>query len=89
VTRHDGRTRIHGDGASLSVLDGAPTENVHLAFAVPDSGTVSAFHTAGLEAGFASLGAPGDRPRYHAGYFGAYVADPDGNNIEAVHHDRR
>jgi len=35
-----------------------------------------------------SLGDPGERPHYHPGYFGAYLADPDGNNIEAVFHDR-
>jgi predicted lactoylglutathione lyase len=79
---------IHGDGASFSVVAGEPTENVHLAFGAPDRATVEAFHRAGTEAGFASLGAPGERPQYHPGYYGAYLADPDGNNVEAVFHDR-
>lgn len=88
VTRHDGRTRVHGDGASFSVLEGPPTENVHLAFAAPDRETVDAFHAAGLSGGYASLGAPGERPKYHVGYYGAFLRDPDGNSIEAVFHDR-
>ena len=49
---------------------------------------VRAFHTAGVTSGFESLGAPGERPEYHAGYFAAYLSDPDGNNVEAVFHDR-
>jgi len=47
---------------------------------------VDAFHEAALEAGGRDNGAPGLRPEYHAGYYGAFVLDPDGNNIEAVHH---
>ena len=49
-------------------------------------GHVDAFHRAALAAGGRENGAPGLRPRYHAGYYGAFVLDPDGNNIEAVHH---
>jgi catechol 2,3-dioxygenase-like lactoylglutathione lyase family enzyme len=64
------------------------TENVHLAFPAPDRPTVEEFHRAALEAGFRDNGAPGERPEYHGGYYGAYVLDPDGNNIEAVFHDR-
>jgi catechol 2,3-dioxygenase-like lactoylglutathione lyase family enzyme len=89
VDRLAGRTRIRGAGASVSLLAGPPTEGLHLAFAAPDQPTVDAFHAAGLEAGYASLGAPGEHPEYHAGYYGAYLADPDGNNVEAVFHDRR
>ena len=88
VTRHEGRTRIHGEGASFSVLEGPPTENVHLAFSAADRETVDAFHVAGLAAGHGSLGGPGERPEYHVGYYGAFLRDPDGNNIEAVFHDR-
>jgi hypothetical protein len=47
---------------------------------------VNRFHAAALEAGGRDNGAPGPRPEYHAGYYGAYVFDPDGNNVEAVHH---
>ena len=64
------------------------TENVHLAFPASDRATVDAFHRAALEAGFRDNGAPGERPHYHSGYYGAFVLDPDGNNIEAVFHDR-
>jgi catechol 2,3-dioxygenase-like lactoylglutathione lyase family enzyme len=83
-----GRAQIRTAGASFSLLEGKPTENVHLAFAAPDRETVQAFHQAGVEAGYASLGGPGERPAYHPGYYGAYLADPDGHNVEAVFHDR-
>jgi catechol 2,3-dioxygenase-like lactoylglutathione lyase family enzyme len=62
------------------------SENVHVAFAVPDRATVDAFHAAALEAGGTDNGAPGIREIYHPTYYGAYVLDPDGNNIEAVSH---
>ena len=58
----------------------------HVAFAAPDRATVDAFHAAALAAGGRDNGAPGLRPHYHAGYYGAFVLDHDGNNIEAVHH---
>jgi predicted lactoylglutathione lyase len=82
------RVQIRTSGASFSVVEGDPTANVHLAFAAADGATVDAFHRAGVAAGYASLGEPGERPEYHAGYYGAYLADPDGNNVEAVFHDR-
>jgi catechol 2,3-dioxygenase-like lactoylglutathione lyase family enzyme len=62
------------------------TSNVHVAFTVSDRATVDAFHAAGLEAGGADNGPPGVREIYHPAYYGAYVLDPDGNNIEAVCH---
>jgi catechol 2,3-dioxygenase-like lactoylglutathione lyase family enzyme len=90
---HDGaanRFHVTGRGRSFAlVLDEPVTENVHLAFPAVDRTTVDAFHAAAVEAGFRDNGAPGERPEYHAGYYGAYVLDPDGNNIEAVFHDRR
>ncbi|RCW88093.1 VOC family protein [Paracoccus lutimaris] len=58
----------------------------HVAFAAPDHATVDAFHKAALAAGGRDNGAPGLRPHYHASYYGAFILDPDGNNIEAVHH---
>jgi len=58
---------------------------VHLAFQAPDHETVARFHRAALAAGGRDNGGPGERP-YHPGYYGAFVLDPDGNNIEAVHH---
>ena len=59
---------------------------VHVAFLSPDRKTVDAFHTAALAAGGKDNGGPGLRPQYHATYYGAFVLDPDGNNVEAVCH---
>ena len=59
---------------------------VHVAFDADDRATVDAFHRAALEAGGTDNGAPGVRAIYHPDYYGAYVLDPDGNNIEAVCH---
>jgi len=58
----------------------------HVAFAAADRATVDAFHTAALAAGGTDNGTPGPRPIYHPGYYGAFVLDPDGNNVEAVCH---
>ncbi|MFT4012387.1 MAG: VOC family protein [Paracoccus sp. (in: a-proteobacteria)] len=58
----------------------------HVAFAATDPTAVDAFYRAAMAAGGRDNGAPGLRPEYHAGYYGAFVLDPDGNNIEAVHH---
>lgn len=63
----------------------APT---HVCFTSPDRPTVDSFYAAALAAGGRDNGAPGLRPEYHPGYYGAFVLDPDGNNIEAVHHTR-
>ena len=64
---------------------GRPTGRTHLAFQAADRAAVERFHAAGLEAGGRDSGAPGLRP-YHPGYYAAFLLDPDGNNIEAVHH---
>ena len=58
----------------------------HMAFAAQDRPTVEAFHAAGLAAGGTDNGAPGLRPIYHEHYFGSFLTDPDGNNVEAVCH---
>lgn len=58
---------------------------VHIAFQAPDREVVAAFHRAALAAGGRDNGGPGERP-YHPGYYGAFVFDPDGNNVEAVFH---
>jgi catechol 2,3-dioxygenase-like lactoylglutathione lyase family enzyme len=69
--------------------DGKPlTRDVHVAFAAKSRQEVDAFHRAALEAGYRDNGPPGERSVYHKGYYGAYVLDPDGNNVEAVFHDR-
>ncbi|MGX7873706.1 VOC family protein [Mesorhizobium sp. ORM6] len=64
---------------------GKLTGRHHLAFQARDHAMVDAFHEAGLAAGGKDNGAPGERP-YHPGYYAAFLLDPDGNNIEAVHH---
>lgn len=64
---------------------GKLTGRHHLAFQAKDHAMVDAFHKAGLAGGGTDNGAPGERP-YHPGYYAAFLLDPDGNNIEAVHH---
>lgn len=64
---------------------GKLTGRHHLAFQARDQATVDAFHANALAAGGQDNGAPGERP-YHPGYYGAFVLDPDGNNIEVVYH---
>ncbi len=61
------------------------TKGFHLAFQAADRETVQRFYEAALAAGGTDNGEPGEQP-YHPGYYGAYVLDPDGNNIEAVYH---
>jgi catechol 2,3-dioxygenase-like lactoylglutathione lyase family enzyme len=61
-----------------------PQRGVHLAFLGPDRASVDAFHAAALAAGATDNGPPGPRPLYHEHYYGAYVLDPDGNNVEGV-----
>jgi catechol 2,3-dioxygenase-like lactoylglutathione lyase family enzyme len=57
---------------------------VHVAFAADSREQVHAFHAAALAAGGRDNGAPGERPEYRQGYYGAFVLDPDGHNVEAV-----
>lgn len=59
---------------------------VHIAFAAGDRATVDAFHAAALAAGATDNGGPGVREIYHPSYYGAFVLDPDGHNVEAVTH---
>ena len=69
------------------ISDGkTPTETVHVAFAAATRAQVDGFYAAALGAGGRDNGAPGLRPHYHPNYYGAFVLDPDGNNIEAVCH---
>ena len=85
----DGRTQFACMSGSFSVVAGTPvTENVHLAFAATDNETVERFHRDATMAGYRDNGAPGERAVYHAGYFAAFVLDPDGNNVEVVNHNR-
>ena len=76
-------------GGTISFVAGEPpTEHVHIAFGVDTNEAVDAFHRAATGAGYADNGAPGERAAYHPGYYGAFVLDPDGHNIEAVNHTR-
>jgi catechol 2,3-dioxygenase-like lactoylglutathione lyase family enzyme len=82
------RAQFVGERASFSVVAGDPSENVHIAFPVDRNSTVDDFHRALTEAGHRDNGPPGERSLYHPGYYGAFVLDPDGNNIELVNHNR-
>jgi catechol 2,3-dioxygenase-like lactoylglutathione lyase family enzyme len=65
----------------------APGPGVHVAFAADSRAQVDAFHAAALAAGGRDNGAPGPRAGYSPGYYGAFVLDPDGHNVEAVFHE--
>jgi catechol 2,3-dioxygenase-like lactoylglutathione lyase family enzyme len=65
---------------------GAPHRDIHLAFHASSREDVQAFFAAATGAGAEVLHEPREWPEYHPGYFGAFVRDPDGNNVEAVHH---
>jgi len=82
------RVQFRSPGGSFSLVAGTPTEHVHMAFPAGDDATVEAFHRAATAAGFRDNGPPDERAVYHAGYYGAYVLDPDGNNVEVVNHHR-
>ncbi|HTH33878.1 MAG TPA: VOC family protein [Xanthobacteraceae bacterium] len=66
--------------------EGALNRSVHIAVVARDRPSVDAFYRAALAAGGKDNGAPGLRPRYHPNYYGAFVLDPDGHNVEAVCH---
>jgi catechol 2,3-dioxygenase-like lactoylglutathione lyase family enzyme len=78
----------HADGSDLWITQGeAIAPPIHIAFRVSSRAAVDAFYKAALAAGGRDNGAPGLRPHYHANYYGAFVLDPDGHNIEAVCHE--
>jgi catechol 2,3-dioxygenase-like lactoylglutathione lyase family enzyme len=69
------------------VAEGTPNAPpIHIAFRADSHAQVDAFYKAAIAAGGRDNGAPGPRPHYHANYYGAFVLDPDGHNIEAVCH---
>jgi len=66
--------------------DGRTTPPLHVAFVVGSRAEVRAFYEAAIRAGGRDNGAPGVRPQYHPSYYGAFVLDLDGHNVEAVCH---
>ena len=89
INRHGpDRTQFQWPNGSFSVVAGDDrTHNVHIAFPASDNAVVDEFHRTALAAGYRDHGPPGER-WYHPGYYGAFVLDPDGNNIEVVNHNR-
>jgi catechol 2,3-dioxygenase-like lactoylglutathione lyase family enzyme len=91
-----GLGRLMGDGQHFAgygddapffwIGQGIQNGGTHVAFAAKDRATVDAFHAAAIAAGGRDNGGPGLRPQYHPTYYGAFVLDPDGHNIEAVAH---
>ncbi len=86
-----GHTAVAGFGEGgkpdFWISEGSPNvPPIHVAFRVASRTLVDAFHAAALAAGGRDNGAPGLRPHYHPHYYGAFVLDPDGHNIEAVCH---
>lgn len=75
-----------GVGTFQKPADVTPITPVHVAFKASSRAEVDAFHKAAVAAGARDFGPPGLRPQYHPGYYGAFVIDPDGHNIEAVVH---
>ena len=84
------RVQVLGENFGFSLIDDERprTAHVHLAFPAHDDETVRAFHAAAVAAGYEDHGGPGDRAAYQPGYYGAFVLDPDGHNIEVVNHNR-
>ena len=82
---HDGELVEWGDFSIVS--DGPVTRRLHVGFGVEDRDAVDAWWNRLTEAGYESDGEPGPRPQYGSTYYGGFVLDPDGNSIEAVHHE--
>lgn len=88
-TESGGDSYGYGDGGKPYFWIGdneRVSQGAHVAFAVESRALVDAFHAAGLAAGGEDNGAPGLRPHYHPNYYGAFILDPDGLNVEAVCH---
>jgi catechol 2,3-dioxygenase-like lactoylglutathione lyase family enzyme len=84
----DDHLQVLGSSGSFSVVPGPPTQGLHMAFPATTNAAVDEFHAAVTGAGYRDDGPPGERPVYHAGYYGAFVLDPDGNSVELVNHNR-
>jgi catechol 2,3-dioxygenase-like lactoylglutathione lyase family enzyme len=85
---HADRVHFDGRGSSFGLVASArPTRGLHIAFTAASNDQVDAFHATALAAGHHDNGGPGERP-YHPGYYGAFVFDPAGANVELVSHNR-
>jgi catechol 2,3-dioxygenase-like lactoylglutathione lyase family enzyme len=84
--RSDGGKKVDWWIVGTAAVDLAISGPTHLALLANDRAEVAGFYEAAMAAGGKDNGAPGLRPHYHADYYGAFVLDPDGNNIEAVCH---
>jgi catechol 2,3-dioxygenase-like lactoylglutathione lyase family enzyme len=86
---HAGQDRIEWDDLHLvaATSERPPTRHLHVGFVAPSRQRVDDFWQAGVDAGYEDDGAPGERPQYTPGYYGAFLLDPDGNSAEAVRHD--
>jgi catechol 2,3-dioxygenase-like lactoylglutathione lyase family enzyme len=82
------RVQFAGSSGSFSVVSGELTDPFHMAFPTDDNAAVETFHADLVGLGYRDNGAPGERRKYHEGYYGAFVFDPDGHNIELVNHNR-
>ena len=87
---HSGGVRVTGYGDTRPWFwlaeDDATRGKLHIALRANSRSEVDAFHAAAIAAGGQDNGAPGPRPHYHPDYYGAFVLDPDGHNVEAVCH---
>jgi catechol 2,3-dioxygenase-like lactoylglutathione lyase family enzyme len=85
---HIGGVYAEWNDFSLAAVDDAhpPTRGLHVAFVAPTRAHVDSAWRAGVDAGHPDEGAPGPRPQYRSDYYGAFLLDPDGNSVEAVHH---
>lgn len=92
VDSQDGPVKVAGYGDTRPffwIAEHDPTSGkLHVALRAEGRAAVEAFHREALLAGGRDNGGPGLRPHYHPGYYGAFVLDPDGHNIEAVFHER-
>lgn len=89
-TEHTNGVKVGGFGVNSPSFwiseNGAQKPPMHFAFSAADHAQVDAFYAAAIAAGGVDNGKPGPRPHYHEHYYGAFVRDPDGNNVEAVCH---
>ena len=87
-SERDDHAQFTGGGRGFTLKKGEPTEGLHMAFPAAENSEVDAFRAELTAAGSRDHGAPGERPIYHEGYYGAFVLDPDGTNVELVNHNR-